>query len=741
MNRFIVSIVMIILSQAAFSQTAGSLRDSRQFRFGFEPTVTNLPIILESGGAVVKKILTGKGEGVLSADMPVSTKYRERYLDIIRKECPDCKITEARESHGELSFHIEFPDGFYIRSSLDAGALEWQTKPSTITEIKDHLPVLQKEVFDQSKKAGMNIRLEATGGHVTFSGFGNDSFWYGNYLKFRTQHTDLDWGFFGKDSYNATPVGLWDPEQQLRYQKVHLEHDQKWEVFLKKMEVALKEGTPDAELMKIFRDRDVMPLKEYSAKLLEIYHNPKLENKWLGKRSKPKYVANKPYKDMIENRAIRPQKGADDLLKQAQFIEAEAWYVKDQINHKLEVPFHPGSFTPNGKKVAAQNSRKVIESLGLQWKDYVRFSTIGDVKLRGDEKGIAKDFQVNEYGAGKRDQLFHQVRDHFLNKPEWSADESVFMSELLNEMSYTVPEAIENGKHLASRIRVEDMLELEPEQINRISKQIHGLSEKFPAATQEILKPVQESLQGYVKRSLVDSRVTEGRFILPLVESKKEILSEMIQVQTKMPKVGGLGIFADLVLEPGTSPSAAESYFQAIIRKRKSNELREIPARFHEVVARFQSVKNLEPLLDEATNAVSEWFADPANAHLKVTDQDAELMNWLSERRPKLKNRILSSLRKHYLDEIRANEFGLKNFYPTSVSFDYLVRITPEEEKPEFIEMMLENVRAMHKIKNDSDSQAFIDRIEKYRKPTGGIQAKAPCGVRFMSSLKQMFRY
>jgi hypothetical protein len=134
----------VLTAQQVFAGTAPLIqqRDARQFRFGFEPTRTNPRILLESGKAVAKKFITGKGDGVLAAELPIATKYRDKFMSDLRKTCPECKVFEARESHGEITFHIEFPDEYYIRSSLDAGALEWQTKPSTIPEIRKQVPIL-----------------------------------------------------------------------------------------------------------------------------------------------------------------------------------------------------------------------------------------------------------------------------------------------------------------------------------------------------------------------------------------------------------------------------------------------------------------------------------------------------------------------------------------------------------------------------------------------------------------------
>ena len=734
-----IALVLIFIgNDFSFSESLNLLRDPRQFRFGFEPTVSNIPIILESAGAVVKKITTGKGEGVLTSELPVSMKYRERYLKIFREECPLCKITETRESHGEMAFHIEFPDGFYINSSLDAGALEWQTRPSTVQEIRSHTDLLQKNIFDRAKKAGLKMHMDATGGHVTFSGFGNDSFWYGNYLKFRTRNTDLEWGYFAKDLYNAAPVSLWNPEQQLRYEKVHLEHDQKWEVFLKKLETSLKNNVSDAELMKVYKNRDVFSVKQYSAKLWEIYSHPELASKLMGERSnEPKYVANRPFMELIENRAIRPQKNAQEMLKMAEFIESEAWYVKEMMNKNLQVQFLPNSFTPHSAKTAIRNSRKVVEGLGLDWNDYVRFSKKGNVKLKGIEKSITEDFSPTSYGAAKRDQLFQKLRDHFLAKTSLSLEESVFLGDLLNEMSYTVPEAVVNAKHFQEKIPAHLIEKLPAEQANQLIGNAIRLNDKFPAATNEILAPVQQHLNNYVLRSFNDEKLTQTRSLIPLMESKEGILNEVLKLHQNHPSTQQLGVFADLAL----SEHAESAYLKAILNKEKLGTLKEVPSRFNEVAIQASKTGMSQSMIEESSKALAQWFADPKNAsNLKVVDSDADMLHWLAEKNPQYRKEIYLPLRKHYLSQMVKEQFGITNLYETSTYFDYLTVITPPEEKEEFLQSMLKNVRAMNKIRDDADSNAFVERVEKHIDALSSPKVKTTCVTSFVSSLKSMFK-
>jgi len=676
---------------------SGVNHDPRQFRFGFEPTRTNPRILLESGGAVVKKIVTGKGEGVLAAELPIVSKYRDKFMADIKKNCPECKIFEARESHGEVTFHIEFPDEYYIRSSLDAGALEWQTKPSTVPEIRKQVPVLQKEVFDRAKTIGVGYSIEATGGHTTFSGFGDE--------------------------------------------KVHQEHDAKWKKFLTEMETALDKKAPYKELVRIYENRDLMRQQEYSSKLLEIYYNPKLENERLGKRSKPKYVANKPYGSLIENRAIRPQKSADDLLKMAEFIEAEAWYVKDRMNEGLEGRFNPNSYVEESKNKVSRQTRKMVEALDLDWNRYKDLSPAGDVSLKGDEKNLIDDFSQKNYGAKKRDAVFRRLRDHFLAKQTLNSNETVFLADLLNEMSYTVPESIENAKHFKQNISLEKLGKLNPEQTDRLIKSAISFGEKFPAAKTEILEPVQDYMRLYVHRSLKDEGLTLARDVVPSLDAsgKKEILEKMEFLHGKKPAFSKFGLYSDLVLDAGADRGNVKNYLETVANKYSKKMPGSLPARFDEVVALAAKDEKLKPHIRDATNAVIDWALDPKNARMKISDADANLLKWLADQKPSRSKEILAPLRSHYWEQLNANRFGEKNFYKTLADFDRLNEITPSHGKQEFLETMLAKVREMHKIKSDPDSAAFVERIEGQLKEINKSKASS-CAGRLMSSLKGLFR-
>jgi hypothetical protein len=694
------------------------IRDARQFRYGFEPTRTSYPMLLESLGAILKRATSGitrspKGKGVLEIEGKFNMRTRGRYLALIRKECPDCVISIKRESHGTETFQIEFPDRYYIRSSLDAGALEWQTEPEIIPDLKRHIPLLQHSVFDLAATAGARLKRNLLGGHSTFSGFGNDTFWYGNYLKFRAKNYDLDWGFFGKDDYNARPVALWASDQQKKYAAVHAEHDARWAEFLKDLETKIQNHASDEALMKLYQDRKVMSVNEYSDQLMSIYSNPKKESKYWGTRDKPKYVANKPGYGLIENRAIDAQAKAEDLLKMAEFMDAEAWYVKEKLNQNLEMNFIPGAYVKNSRRTVAENARKITEELGLDWQDYSHFTKRKYVNANSKYPSLADGFTESLYGAAKRDQLFLNLRDHFLAKPSLSPGEQVFLSDLLNEMSYTVTQSIENAKLLSTRLTPAAFKELSREDTLKVTKNLVEFSKKFPAASEEILRPLQTQLREFIRSSLASGKANEARFTVQALSpaSQTSVLKEVAKEAGTHSAADVYDLYGDLLKAVPIKESSPllNDYYQNIVARAEKGEAF-LPAHFENFLDQSARIRDTS-LADQAIQALVKVNLE-SKTGIRITNEGATVLEALAHRNPAEAAKLLIPYRQHYAKLLSETEFGLNDHYKAIEYFDRLNRVTPDEEKGTFLRSTLAEVKKMHTLKNDPDSENFLETVE-----------------------------
>ena len=157
-----------------------------------------------------------------------------------------------------------------------------------------------------------------------------------------------------------------------------------------------------------------------------------------------------------------------------------------------------------------------------------------------------------------------------------------------------------------------------------------------------------------------------------------------------------------------------------------------------EVVALASKNEKLKPLVRKATTAVANWALDPKNARMKITDQDANFLRWLADQKSNRSKEILTPLRSHYWEQLSANRFGLDHHYQALADFDRLSEITPYAEKEAFLESMLVRVKEMHRLKNNPDSLAFVERVEGQLKEFSNVKSSS-CAGRLMSSLKSIF--
>ena len=290
-----------------------------------------------------------------------------------------------------------------------------------------------------------------------------------------------------------------------------------------------------------------------------------------------------------------------------------------------------------------RNARKITEDLGLNWKDYVRFSKYGKKSLKGKEKPIAKDFASVEYGAAKRDELFKRFRDRMLENKNWTPEEHVFMSHFLNEMSYTIPDAIENTKLLAVRTSSGVMNKMSIGQAEEWIRAPLELGKKFPAANEEIFKSVQEQLKSYVSRSLREDAMGEARAVIPLLnhESQKEILSQVQTFFQSRPKAEKLGIFSDLILNQ-PEQNATKQYLGAIQKIYRSGTATALPARFPEVAL---SAKNSVKEVNAAKDVLVSWLSQKENSNLRLSNEDPDLILWLVQERPHSSEALLARIK------------------------------------------------------------------------------------------------
>lgn len=689
-NYAILIVFSIFVSLGAFAQdeifnSVPNVRSS-QIKFGTEPTKTNYSMLTENLQAIVKKAVTGKGAGVLTSSTPSTEIAYKKYIDLFKKNCPECLHTMIRESHGRFSHKFTFPDGFYLVASIDPGALEWQTIPETAGTYKKNQKRIQKFIFELGDEAGVPRYFDGAGGHVSNSGYAGDSFWMSNQSKYRANNYHMDWGFFGKDDYNANIVKRWALDQQEQFASVHIEHNKRWDDFLRDLEKNLDDGNA-TNIFKSFQNRKSMPTKELLEKLSVIYDNPKQDVPWLGKRSKSKYVALRadPKREMFENRAIRPQRNAGQLVLQERFFEKEAWMIKDIIDGGGTIDFEPGAFKKMSQSEYLTKARQNVEMFGQDWNDFKQFRQKRDVLASSKSSSYKFEVKYSKskmYGAAKRDELFKRAFNK-LNSSALTNDEIVFMGKLVNEMSYVESDAVKYTAIYAKKLK--KYAEILPNKAKmEIAHEIAKMSEKFIHAQTRILSSQEKFLKSVILKNILSEDISS---ILDHYARIKNVDIDSIaefalkNVNGSESGIKALNNYSSIVLAMEFEEHTTEKskvLLKKYLAKVENTSLEVIPNNLSAMLERAKWA-GMENSVDNIYDNLTDVFK--TGKKIKVSAGDFELAKILSEERPSFKKQILSPYADMFEKRLAANGFGEKNFYEVLADYDNLIAATPYEDQ------------------------------------------------------------
>ncbi len=740
--RSLVSL-LLGLSIAASAFAGPKLPDlSEQFLFGFEPTRTNIRMLLDSAYAVVKKAVTGRGKGVLEIEAPTNRAVRAKYLELLRQSCPECAVSEIRESHGTISYRVTYPDGYYIGSSLDAGALEWQTRPSTYGEIVANRTRSQTHLFDLPERAGATRLLDALGGHVTESGYDDPLFWLAS-LELDAETPEMAWGFFGKDGYNATPVKMWAADQQAEYRRVALEQKQQWKKFIGDVEALYANGNPTTDQLRAaFVKRQIADRKTLVGKLAGIYYNPKQESKLTGKRSKPKYVAQRPGIAgddvlLIESRAIRPQKEAKELELLAKYRLRRAEYIKTLLDQGLEPNFRPGQFAGLSANDTAAQAKVFIEELGLRWDEYSTFSPVKDPRPTGREKKLAGFFEKSEYGVARRDRAFAKVLDSFYAKAAWTTEEWDFVMTLTEERANTVPLLKQELSRIGDRMRAGSFTSLPPEDLERLLGRVRKIVGKYRAPAKRLYATTVKTALDQVYETLWRAnRLGELKNWLPylLDSSLREWSSRAAALLGSAPGSVSLELQAEIIGEFETRGFAADDLVEgwyAALAKTPPDRLSGVPRSLAEMDSRLAENSPLRKAAYGNLATAIERFPPEA-----MRESDGALLHLVAAAVPEREAAIFRPYRKRLLAELEKLEYGMTEYYRAIVLSDLLVAATPASEREATLNDLMTKVKAMHARRNDADSKSFVERIENQMKTARVDVCASKVGSTFLARLR-----
>ncbi len=415
----------------------------QRFIFGFEPTGTNYKILRITVWRIIQKGVLGSGEGVLATNNPTGQSYQQKFLASIRTKFPSAEIVNVVDSHGELSYSFRIPHlNFSLGISTDAGSLEFQTTPKNYSDLVILAQFLDQSIFNTLNEIGINKFPKQTGGHITFSGFGSDTFLYRDYLQFMANHPELDMGFFTGDGYNAVPFARWSIDQQKIFLDVIASHDKGWKDFLVQLEKNLQENTSVQDKLdktsKLFERSFVQDspihFPSFVKALAGIFENFLIFNR-IGETTKPKYVAHRPGLGggvpLIEDRAHTPPRSTSELLLMAKVITSTLRYLSSQANKgnrpiltvKESTAMNKGDLLLQRNNLPGVDSRRIAKTalaffrtIGLsnnEMEDLFRYSLLNNSagtteNISGDDFSRAS-FVDESYGRAKANQLFESL--------------------------------------------------------------------------------------------------------------------------------------------------------------------------------------------------------------------------------------------------------------------------------------------------------------------------------------------
>ncbi len=705
---------------------------SGQFQFGFEPTHSNVGMLVDIGYFILKKAITGRGKGVLEIEGNTNSRARLRYLELLRRDCPECVISEARESHGTISYRITYPDRSTIGSSLDAGALEWQNSPLSVDEIHFNLARHQKHMFDLPRQAGAWLNLDAFGGHVTESGYDDALFWLAS-LKLDAETPVMSWGFFGKDGYNATPVKRWASDQQVAYQAVIREYEGQWESFLKRLEALFADANrpPSSEaILALFADRRIMDQKVLVKKLAEIYKNPNQESRLTGARSKPKYVAHRPaiVGDsvlLIENRAIRPQKEALDLELMARYRLRRAEFIKYWLDRGYDVDFTPGYFEGWSNQRSAAQAQVFFGELGLPWSEYAHLGPVRNPQLDGSEVKLSGFFKKKSYGVARRNQLYQQVLDSYYLRSSWSSAEWTFVLNLTKEHGNTVALLENELRRLSTQFKSSGLERLPLDELEARTIAIQRLVEKYRVSSPKMFAAVRDAITPALDRLWRAGRVGNlSTWVRHLSHAELMDWAQKGQgLLNDSPKTEYFDLQAALIDElefrkkTTSAPLIREAsldvwvsdWFRAlknISTNTQASDRRVLPRSLREMCDRAQGKVNFQKVLKPLADY---WLSSDNRV---VRDSDEEAIEILAREFKEHEDEIVSPLRKRYWQELELRNFGETAYYEAVVYGDKLLSVTSIQDRENTARELLGRVRDMHARVNSPDSKSFVERIE-----------------------------
>lgn len=119
------------------------------------------------------------------------------------------QVSDPKNNSERMAFLFEYPDGFWIRFTIDEGAVEVQTKPQTRSEWQKREEQIQADIFDIAAKAGLQPAIglgehRNGGGHISIGAdiFDANPMLFSRFLADYANHPERMWIFQGTPEFS-----------------------------------------------------------------------------------------------------------------------------------------------------------------------------------------------------------------------------------------------------------------------------------------------------------------------------------------------------------------------------------------------------------------------------------------------------------------------------------------------------------------------------------------------------------
>lgn len=268
----------------------------------------------------------------------------------------DCTVEEIEDKYENVSYRVNYTDGWWFQISTDPLVIEIQTKAATLSELKSYRNRMQNDIFGTAAQAGLVpagriIKRLWAAGHIHMgvaSAFANNARLFRNYFADTANHSELAYGIFAEDADNAPPLAILPQEEQTRARQI-------------------------LDLFDVGKIKQIVPLAKRLLKEVYDVTTTHLGNPQKFQAFNVTRIGNKEFDESeqtVETRGFGPQESADDFIDEVELLQGRLEYLS-----KLESPIPLDLKDPRKMKPYEKVMRfyEYVTQSGKSFETYRRF--------------------------------------------------------------------------------------------------------------------------------------------------------------------------------------------------------------------------------------------------------------------------------------------------------------------------------------------------------------------------------